>query len=316
MKVEAAMQAHCRQKTISIEGILHARPQLPKVTTRGRGWSGITVDAHGTYLDCAESYPGLDHHLVTYCSAGRFTLTQSRVGVVNRSVICSGMSYIMPAGYDSTWEGDTGPTVRLRVPMQLMCAAAEELGRRSTPHVELRNVFHVRDPVIERLAALFASELDLKQHPAQMLIVDSLSTALAAHLLRSYDVFGIIEPVSEPALGKLELTKLAAYIEDNLERTIGLAEFAAVVNVSRFHFTRLFKRSTGYTAISFVEQCRIRRARELIAESDLPLAQIAIMTGFADQSHFTRRFHRHVGLTPAVFARDQGRRRSARQLLQ
>jgi AraC family transcriptional regulator len=86
-----------------------------------------------------------------------------------------------------------------------------------------------------------------------------------------------------------------------------------VVNVSRFHFTRLFKRSTGLTAISFVEQCRIRRAQALISETDLPLAHIALMTGFADQSHFTRRFHRHVGCTPAAFAREQSRRRSARR---
>lgn len=64
------------------------------------------------------------------------------------------------------------------------------------------------------------------------------------------------------------------------------------------------------TAIGFVEQCRIRRAQSLIMETAIPLAEVALMTGFADQSHFTRRFHRHVGRTPAAFAREHGRRRA------
>ncbi len=87
---------------------------------------------------------------------------------------------------------------------------------------------------------------------------------------------------------------------------------AAVVNVSRFHFARLFRRSTGMPPIAFVEQCRIRRAQTLIVETDLPLSDIALVIGFADQSHFTRRFHRHVGCAPAQFAREHGRRRRRR----
>ncbi len=67
------------------------------------------------------------------------------------------------------------------------------------------------------------------------------------------------------------------------------------------------------TAISYVERRRIVRAQSLILEIDLALVEIALMTGFADQSHFTRRFHRHVGRTPAAFAREHGRRRSARR---
>jgi len=114
-------------------------------------------------------------------------------------------------------------------------------------------------------------------------------------------------------LGTKELARLSAYIEDNIEHPIGLAELADLVSVSRFHFARLFKRSTGTTAIAYVERCRIRRAQELIMETDFPLAQVALMAGFSDQSHFTRRFRRHVGCTPALFARDQGRRRAARR---
>lgn len=295
---------------ITIDGILEARPQRPIATTRGRDWGGVTVDLHQPYFNCAESYPGLDHHLICYCPSGSSKLIQHRAGSVHSSVIMPGMSYIMPANHDSGWEGDSGLSARLRIPQPLVDQAAEQLGRRRS-QVEIRNVFQTRDPVIEHLAQMLLAEMDKQAHPVQRLIVDSMSTALAAHMLRSYNAFDVVECAPERTFGALEMARLTDYIEGNLNRTISLDELAAVVNISRFHFTRLFKRSFGSTAIAFVERCRIRRAQALIAETDLPLAEIALVVGFADQSHFTRRFHVHAGCTPAVFANAKGRRRSA-----
>jgi AraC family transcriptional regulator len=94
---------------------------------------------------------------------------------------------------------------------------------------------------------------------------------------------------------------------------IGLGELAAIAHVSRFHFTRLFKRSTGLTPMAYVERSRIRQAQDLLRMAELPLSEVALVVGFADQSHFTRRFHRHVGCTPAAFARAYGIRRLPRR---
>lgn len=312
---QSVLSSPCRAKLISIDEILNARPQRPIATTRERGWNGLTADLHRPYFGCAESYAGLDHHLICYCPSGSTKLVQTRAGAIHASVITAGTSYIMPAGYDSTWEGDSGLSARLRIPTSLVACAAEQLGQRKG-QVEIRNVFQVRDPVIERLAQTLLMEMDRQAHPVQVLIADAISIALAAHMLRSYNVFEAVECSPERALGKLEIVRLTEFIEDNLGRTISLEDLASVVNVSRFHFSRLFKRSTGSTAIGFVEQCRIRRAQSLITDTDLPLAEIALVVGFVDQSHFTRRFHRHVGCTPAVFAREQGRRRSGLRKVQ
>jgi AraC family transcriptional regulator len=298
---------------ISIEQILRARPQLPKATTRDRGWSGVTVDLHNPYFDCCESYAALDHHLICYCPSGRSRLVQCRGGEVHEGVISASMSYLMPAGYDSKWEGDSGLSARLWIPVSLVTAAAEQVGALSPSKVEIRNVFQVRDPMVERLALTLLSEMNLQPHPAQALIADAISTALAVHILRRYNAFEADKLFREPSLSRQKLAQLTAYVEENLDRTISLAELAAVADVSRFHFTRVFKQSTGTTAISFVERCRIERAQTLIAETDLPLVEIALAAGFADQSHFTRRFHRHVGCTPGVYASERGRRRSSRR---
>ena len=297
-------------KPVSIDEIVHVLSHRPTATTREREWPGVTVDMYAPLPDISERYPALDHHLICYCPTGSARLVQGREGTVHESLVSAGVSMLMPAGYDSLWEGSASATARLRIPTALISSAGEQLGRRGTSRIEIRNVFETRDPVIAHMSQILIDELDRKPHPAQTLIVDHVSYALAAHLLRSYNAFEPVVPEALPALSRVEMARLTQYIEDNLDGPIGLVELAGIVNVSRFHFTRLFKRSTGMTAISFVELCRIRRAQSLILETAMPLSHIALMTGFADQSHFTRRFHRHVGCTPAAFAREHGRRRA------
>lgn len=297
-------------KPVSIDEIVHVLSHRPTATTREREWPGVTVDMYAPLPNISERYPALDHHLICYCPTGSARLVQGREGTVHESLVSAGVSMLMPAGYDSLWEGSASATARLRIPTALISSAGEQLGRRGTSQIEIRNVFETRDPVIAHMSQILIDELDRKPHPAQTLIIEHVSYALAAHLLRSYNVFEPVVPQVLPALSRVEMARLTQYIEDNLDGPIGLVELAGIVNVSRFHFTRLFKRSTGMTAISFVELCRIRRAQSLILETAMPLSHIALMTGFADQSHFTRRFHRHVGCTPAAFAREHGRRRA------
>ncbi len=304
-----------RPRLLSIDEIVDAKAHRPAATTRERGWTGVTVDLYRAARNCAKSYPALDHHLISYCPSGSARLIQRRSGIVHEGLMSAGMSVVMPAGLESTWDGDAAASARLRIPHGLIVAAGEQLGHRGVEQIEILNIFETRDPLIEHMALILLGELNRAPHPTQALIVDQVSCALAAHMLRAYNGFDTAAPCALAPLGHAEMARLTEYIEDNIDRTIGLAELAAIVNVSRFHFTRLFKRSTGLTAISYVERCRILRAQSLIAETDFPLAEIALMTGFADQSHFTRRFHRHTGCTPAAFARDHSRRRSARRRL-
>lgn len=302
-----------RSAPVTIDEVLGIMPGWPFLTSRDRGWSGVTVDLYDRIPDCSLRYPAFDHHVICLSRSGeKARMVQGRDGMLHESICSPGRALLMPAGYDSFWEGDIPPSARLRIPPSLVESAAEQLGRRSNSQFEIRNVFAVRDPLIEHVAAVLMSELERKPHPAQALIVDTISNALAAHMLRSYNAFEPVQEAETKRLAKVEIARLTTYIEDHLDRVIGLDELAALVNVSRFHFARLFKNSTGMTAIRFVETCRIRRAQALIEQSDLPLAEIALMTGFADQSHFTRRFHRHLGCTPAVYSRQCGRRRRVR----
>jgi AraC family transcriptional regulator len=91
------------------------------------------------------------------------------------------------------------------------------------------------------------------------------------------------------------------FIEAHLEENISLQVLAAIVGLSMCHFARAFKQSEGVTPHDYVLRCRVKRAQELLADTDLPLSEIAIAVGFADQSHCARRFREHVGLTPSRY---------------
>jgi AraC family transcriptional regulator len=89
---------------------------------------------------------------------------------------------------------------------------------------------------------------------------------------------------------------------DHLDRPLSLPELAANVELSQFHFCRMFKKSTNLTPHQYVLQLRIERARDLLT-GRLPLAEIAAQLGFADQSHFGAVFKRFLGITPSEFLR-------------
>lgn len=171
-----------------------------------------------------------------------------------------------------------------------------------------------REALVRRLVERLLDALDGQPAEATQRISETIQRSLATELsvLRA--------PLPAPAcrqaagLGRAELARITDYIDRNIDRSIDLAELAGLIQVSRFHFSRLFKRSTGTTALAFVEARRILHAQRLLTETDLPLAEIALMTGFSDQSHFTRRFRERLGATPAVFARERGRRRSAQRM--
>jgi AraC family transcriptional regulator len=92
------------------------------------------------------------------------------------------------------------------------------------------------------------------------------------------------------------------YVEDCPHQLLSLSELASVAGISRFHFSRPFRESMGISPIKYVERSRLEAARRMIVSGRQTLSQIAIATGFADQSHFTRRFKRHFAMTPAQFA--------------
>jgi AraC-like DNA-binding protein len=97
------------------------------------------------------------------------------------------------------------------------------------------------------------------------------------------------------------MRRVREYVETHLAESIDLAALAGIAGVSLYHFARAFKQSAGVTPHHYLVQRRLVRAQELLARTELPLAEIALATGFSDQSHFARHFRQTLGTTPGQF---------------
>jgi transcriptional regulator GlxA family with amidase domain len=95
--------------------------------------------------------------------------------------------------------------------------------------------------------------------------------------------------------------RVREYVIAHLAENISNRVLAELVGLSACYFVRAFKASAGLSPHRFVLQGRIERVKHLLVETELPIAQIAITAGFADQSHCTRCFREFVGITPARF---------------
>jgi AraC family transcriptional regulator len=108
-------------------------------------------------------------------------------------------------------------------------------------------------------------------------------------------------PPTQGGLPAFKMRRVVEFIEAHLDRPITLARLAAVVDVSKFHFHRQFKRATGSTPHQYIVQKRIERAKALLSDSQLPLVKVAAEAGFADQSHFGSTFRKVTSMTPRGF---------------
>jgi AraC family transcriptional regulator len=169
--------------------------------------------------------------------------------------------------------------------------------------------FRLQDPFIAAAATIFSLELGRAAHPAQEVVIESMTTALLAHLLRSYtNAAALSEELTGIDAAPAAVRRAISFVEDQPNLRVSLADMAGAAGLSRFHFSRLFRKHIGMSPSVYVEMSRIRRARAMIESGQLPLADIAYAVGFADQSHFTRRFRHYEGYTPAAYARDKARR--------
>jgi AraC family transcriptional regulator len=97
------------------------------------------------------------------------------------------------------------------------------------------------------------------------------------------------------------LSRTVDYVRARFLERPSLRELGDVAGVSPGHFSREFRRLYGMSAAQYLRRLRLEWAAERLRKPDDPLAEIASAAGFADQSHFTRRFKRQFGVTPAAF---------------
>jgi AraC family transcriptional regulator len=160
------------------------------------------------------------------------------------------------------------------------------------------------DPLIYQIAIALKTSLEI-DGPTSKLYADAMASALAVHLLTRYSTHRPTLVKSSGGLSERQLKRVIDYIHNYLEQDISLTELANLAQLSSYHFIRLFKQSVGLTPHQYHIRCRVDRAKQLLIEKKLSLAEIALAIGFANQGHLNYHFKRWVGATPKAFLRQK-----------
>lgn len=161
------------------------------------------------------------------------------------------------------------------------------------------------DPQLRHLAFALAAEA-AGGDGADLLLVESLTTALGLRLLRGYARPrrpGEPPRPGRPRRGSAMVARVRARIEDTIDQHVTIADLAADEHLSPFHFAHLFKSAAGVTPYRFVTECRVERARGLLGATDLTVGEIARRCGFANPAQLARAFRRVLGESPTGYRR-------------
>lgn len=91
------------------------------------------------------------------------------------------------------------------------------------------------------------------------------------------------------------------YIRSHFHNPIQVDTVADAVSLSRYHFSRLFKKETGFTPHEYLQDVRLRHSKQLLTQTDLSVDEIACQCGFSSATHFIRTFKKRTMITPAAF---------------
>jgi AraC family transcriptional regulator len=179
---------------------------------------------------------------------------------------------------------------------------ATERGFVSTATQSLRYIGGFSDPLLEQMGRAILAEMQAET-AAGSLLVESLGSSLAARLLYRYSNSSRDAEARSSRVGKLDprrLDRVLEYIHAHLGDELHIRGMASAVHLSRFHFARAFKASTGQTPYQYVNAKRMERAKALLVQ-DRPLGEIALTLSFSSQANFTRAFRREFGITPSQY---------------
>ena len=157
-----------------------------------------------------------------------------------------------------------------------------------------------RDEALAHLCFACAEMLSART-PGKSRRVADLAQLFASYLVEKYITAAAEKPDFHSGLPIWRLRKVEDYVRERLAEEISVETLAELVELSPFHFSRVFKQATGMSPLQFVTRQRITRAQQLIRETSRTLIEVALEVGYTSPSHFAKVFRRVTGVTPTEF---------------
>ena len=275
----------------------------PILTSQNIGWEGVffrymSLPASETPEVCTTL-----GHTITIFTHGDYVIHADRKldGRYHHDSVVGGDIVIQPANIGQKCAWDTnGDLIILGIETKTFAGAINESGQ--SEQFQLIPHFATPDPLVLQIG--LAIKNALQHNPSgSRLYAETMVNALAVHLLQHYSARKPKIKQYLNGLSKRQLNLIIEYIQNHLDRDLGLKELAFLLHMSPHYFCHLFKQSMRMTPHQYVIQTRVNRAKELLLTGKYSIAQVALMVGFANQSHLNRHFKKLLGVTPGKIAK-------------
>ena len=274
-------------------------------TSEGRGWKGLLAERWRNPEGGLGAVQVCDTEIIVLLQ-GRLSIRRRGDGQVQHCNAVLGTIWICPAGvYEDMIHlyGEVRESIHLFLPaLPLSETALREIDV-DPGRVNLRYDGGFRDPLIEQIARNIQAEM-LDPAPAGKMLVETLASALGAHVLRNHsnlESASVSLAIARGALDPRRLQRVKDLIETHFAEDLTIETLAKEACLSPFHFARAFKAAAGMTPHGYLTDRWIEKAKAWILEGRLSFAEIAHRCGFPSPAYFTKWFKRLVGATPGVY---------------
>jgi len=158
------------------------------------------------------------------------------------------------------------------------------------------------DPVVNHLRLAIQPALARPEHACKIFL-NHVALALHAYCAHAYGETRVTSPAIRGGLAPWQLRRAKEMLMAHLDGDISLSEVARACKLSVSHFARAFRCTTGQPPHRWLTCRRVEKAKDLLRQSNEPMADIALRCGFADQASFIRAFKRVVGASPGGWRR-------------
>jgi AraC family transcriptional regulator len=281
------------------EAIVRRRPTLSSATRTD--WQGLILERHVADRVYDARDTEAPSNILHFFEGVPLTCEWRYDGHTHRVVNLPGSMALEPQGF----RFDVHCVRAQRAPQWILDLNQTMFGQRVQETVrggrlEFRPQLNVIDRQVASLCRLLHADLEAGC-PSGPLYGELVGAALAVQLALRCSAEAPAGIAAKGGLSPARLRRIFEYIEANLDVNVRLNALSEEAGVSSFHFSRLFKQSTGTSPHQYLLRRRLDRAKTLLRQPGISLAEIAGATGFADQSHFTKVFRGFVGVAPSEY---------------
>ena len=273
----------------------------------GEAWKDLVVEIY-TLSDWEEGVivPAVAEPAIFWKLSGRAEFAERDVGGTWWSYVLNENEFFITTSrtpYEVRWKvlGDEPfRSMRVFIGLPIFARAYHEVFGRAMKSALLREISGGRDPILEALLEQLRRELTAP-HPASPLFVQGIAQSMAVHLIRTYSLPGGEEEPRRLGLPAFTLRKVTAWVDAHLAEDISLERMAGEAGLSPFHFSRIFKQTTGFSPSQYVIRERMGKARRLLRETNRSVIEIGMEVGYSSPGHFAKVFRREAGMAPLEF---------------